>query len=99
MRLALVSVPSADGTATVGEYAAVPTYTAPGVTAPESSPDGRFFEHVGLTRVDDRIMLTVEVIYGDEYLASDQPGGDPATETPANVQFGLVRAAADRLGR
>lgn len=42
-------------------------------------------------------MITVEVIFGTEYHDSDLPGGDPDTGLPANIQFGLIDAAAERL--
>ncbi|SDS20837.1 hypothetical protein SAMN04488543_1281 [Friedmanniella luteola] len=78
---------------TSGEFAVVPVYTQQGG---ESSQEG-FFESLGVTRVDDRLMLTVEVVVGMDDNVSLQPGGDPAGGQPEHPQFGLVRAAAERL--
>ena len=70
-----------------------PIYTQQGG---ESDEEG-FFESLGVTRVDDRLMLTVEVVRGMDDNVSLQPGGDPDNGMPEHPQFGLVRAAAERL--
>lgn len=78
---------------TSGEFAVVPVHTQQGG---ESDQEG-FFESLGVTRVGDRLMLTVEVVRGMDDNVSLQAGGDPGTEQPEHPQFGLVRAAAERL--
>jgi hypothetical protein len=92
-----VKVPS--GSSIIGEYAALPTYLPPGFTPPKDYIEHLYFEHVGLTQVEDRLMITVEVVFSNEYHDSDLPKGDPETGLPPNVQFGLVKAAAERLAR
>ena len=76
-----------------GEFAVIPTYRQQGG---ESDQDG-YFESLGVTRVEDRLMLTVEVVRGMDDNVSLRPGGDPVSGMPEHPQFGLVRAAAERL--
>ena len=75
-----------------GAWADVPIYRA---RADRS--DSGFFETVGLTLVEDRLMVTVDLVYGKDKNTSDQQGGDPGTGAPADRQFDLVKAAAQRL--
>lgn len=80
------------GSRVVGSFAEVPIYR----DRSDSSENG-YFETVGLTRVDDRLMITVDLMYGNEKHYSLDQGGDPTTEMPADPQFALVVAAAKRL--
>jgi hypothetical protein len=86
-----VEVETPSGTS--GEFAALPVYRQEGG---ESSGEG-IFESLGVTRVADRVMLTVDVVVGMDDNVSLEPGGDPANGMPEHPQFGLVRAAAERL--
>ena len=42
-------------------------------------------------------MVTVDLVYGMDKISSDQQDGDPDTGIPADRQFELVEAAAERL--
>lgn len=66
---------------------------------PGDTSDNGFFESVGLTVVDDRLMVTVALVYGQDNNVSTNQAGDPTTELPPHPQFGLVIAAARRLAR
>ena len=93
-----IDVPAAaSGGRVVGEFAVLPIYEQPGVKAGPDGFAGAYFERVGLTRVENRLMVTVSVDWGIEYHYSDQPGGDQDTGFPADPQFALVQAAAKRL--
>ena len=59
--------------------------------------DAGYFESIGLTRVGDRLMITVSVVYGQDYNVSLDPAGDPETGLPPHPQFALIKAAAVRL--
>lgn len=82
------------GDGSMGGFAQVPLYR----DQTDTSGDG-YFETVGLTLVEDRLMVTVEIVYGNEKHTSYQQGGDPDTGIPEDVQFQLVEAAAKRLTR
>jgi hypothetical protein len=86
-----VAVDTPSGTS--GGFAVLPTYRQQGG---ESSDEG-VFETLGTTRVADRLMLSVEVVVGMDDNVSLQAGGDPENGLPEHPQFGLVRAAAERL--
>jgi len=75
-----------------GAWAEVPLYRAKA-----DRSDSGFFETVGLTLVQDRLMVTVDLVYGMDKITSDQQGGDPDNGVPADRQFDLVKAAAQRL--
>ena len=60
--------------------------------------DAGCFESIGLARVGDRLMITVSVVYGQDYNVSLDPDGDAETGLPAHPQFALLKAAAKRLG-
>lgn len=75
-----------------GSWTQVPLYRA----AQDDSDNG-VFETVGVTRVEDRLMITVDLVYGMDKITSDQPGGDPDSGVPADRQFALIEAAASRL--
>ena len=57
-----------------------------------------YFESVGLVLAGDRLAVTVSLQYGQDYNVAYRPDGDPATGLPPHPQFGLLVAAADRLG-
>jgi hypothetical protein len=57
------------------------------------------FESLGVTRVDDRLMLTVRVVVGMDDNVSLEAEPDPSDGMLAHPQFGLVTAAAERLAR
>jgi hypothetical protein len=73
-------------------FALVPIYREPGDTS-----DFGYFESVGLTRVQDRLMITVDLIYGQDANYSTDPGGDPASGLPPHPQFALIKSATERL--
>lgn len=75
-----------------GAWAETPIYRAK-----TDRSDSGFFETVGLTLVEDRLMVTVDLIYGMDKISSDQQGGDKDNGVPADRQFDLVEAAAKRL--
>ena len=75
-----------------GAWAEVPLYRAR-----TDRSDNGFFETVGLTRVADRLMVTIDLVYGMDKITSDQQDGDPDNGIPADPQFELVEAAAKRL--
>jgi hypothetical protein len=77
-----------------GAWAEVPLYRAK-----TDRSDNGFFETVGLTLSGDRLMVTVDLLYGMDKISSDQQGGDPDSGVPADRQFDLVKAAAKRLAR
>ena len=79
--------------ATSGRFAVLPIYQEAGST----SEDG-VFESLGVTRVDDRLMLTARVVVGMDDNVSLDADPDPADGMPPHPQFGLVSAAAERLG-
>jgi hypothetical protein len=60
-----------------------------------SSSKNTYFESVGLTVLEDRMMITVHVFYTDESLYSVNTDEDEAGF--AHPQLGLVEAAAKRL--
>jgi hypothetical protein len=93
-------IPVKSGSEVVGEYAVLPHYLPPGFEDQAgSSSDGGFVnEYVGLTRVGDRVAILVTLYVANIQFQADQPDGDPQTGLPANDQFGLVAAAAGRLG-
>lgn len=64
--------------------------------ASDQSESG-YFESIGLARVDDRLAVTVWLVYGQDYNVSLDPQGDPDTGLPAHPQFTLVEAAAEHL--
>lgn len=68
-------------------------YAGPG----HAGDDAAFFEGVGVTQVDDRLMVTVNLAYGQDYDVAYQQEGDPETQLPPHVQFGLCVAATARL--
>jgi hypothetical protein len=78
---------------TSGRFAVLPIYRE----ASDASEEG-VFESLGVTRVDDRLMLTARVVVGMDDNVSLDPEPDPADGMPAHPQFGLVTAAAQRLG-
>jgi hypothetical protein len=80
--------------ATSGRFAVLPIYQE----ADSTSEDG-VFESLGVTRVEDRLMLTARVVVGMDDNVSLDAEPDPADGMPAHPQFGLVTAAAERLGR
>jgi hypothetical protein len=41
--------------------------------------DAGYFESIGLTRVGDRLMITVSMVYGQDHNVSLDPRGDPET--------------------
>ena len=81
----LTEVPVADADAAVAEV----VYRLPG----ESEFDEAYWESVGITSVEDRLMITVYVHYGTESYASLEPG-ENEYEHP---QVALAKAAAKRL--
>ena len=95
-----IDVPAtASGGRVVGKFAVLPTYELPGLEAGPDGFTGAYFERVGLTRLGNRLMITVSLAWGIEHHYSDQPGGDQDTGFPADPQFALVQAAAKRLAR
>ena len=66
------------------------TYRSPGTRGPEA-----FFESIGLTPVEDRLMITVHLLYTDESPYSITASEDEAGF--AHPQLELTRAAAERL--
>ncbi len=68
-------------------------YKEPG----HADADEGYFESVGITRVRDRLMITVSVVYGQDYNVSLKPQGDPETGLGPHPQFALIKAAAKRL--
>jgi hypothetical protein len=87
-----IGVDTSDGTA--GGFAQVPVYR----DQDDRSENG-YFETVGLTVLDDRLMVTVNLLYGNEKHTSYQQGGDPDSGLPEDIQFPLIKAAAKRLAR
>ncbi len=87
-----ISVNTSDGTA--GGFAQVPLYRGQSDTS-----ENGYFETVGLTVVEDRLMVTIEVLYGNEKHTSYQQGGDSESGLPEDLQFPLIKAAAKRLAR
>jgi hypothetical protein len=77
---------------TSGRFAVLPIYREQG----DSSEEG-VFESLGVTRVDDRLMLTARVVVGMDDNVSLDAEPDPADGMQAHPQFGLVTAAAERL--
>ena len=75
-----------------GRFAVLPIYRE----ADEAGEDG-VFESLGVTRVDDRLMLTVRVVVGMDDNVSLEAEPDPADGMQAHPQFALVAAAAERL--
>jgi hypothetical protein len=65
--------------------------------AASDGSEAGYFESIGLTRVDDRLAVTVWLVYGQDYNVSLDPKGDPDTGLPAHPQFGLLKAAAQHL--
>lgn len=58
--------------------------------------EARIFESTGITRVGDRVMLTVTVTSGrDEYVTLDRE--EASATRPLHPQFALIRAAVERL--
>ena len=78
---------------TSGRFAILPIYREAG----ERSDEG-VFESLGITRVGDRLMLTARVVVGMDDNVSLDAEPDPADGMQAHPQFGLVTAAAERLG-
>ncbi len=85
-----LDVDTAAGTS--GRFAVLPIYRE----ADQSGEDG-VFESLGVTRVDDRLMLTVRAVVGMDDNVSLEADPDPADGMPAHPQFALVVAAAERL--
>jgi len=57
-----------------------------------------YFESIGLALVDDRLAVTVSLVYGQDYdSVAYRQDGDPVTGLPPHPQFGLLVAAAHRL--
>lgn len=79
---------------TVGAFAQVPLYRDQ-----DDTTENGYFETVGLTVVGDRLMVTVDLLYGNEKHTSYQQGGDPDSGLPEDIQFPLIKAAAKRLAR
>ncbi|MFP5282746.1 MAG: hypothetical protein ACLGIF_04775 [Actinomycetes bacterium] len=77
----------------VGQFAEI-TYRAE-----SDRSEAGWFESTGVTRVHDRLMITVSLVYGQDYNVSLDPDGDRQTGLPAHPQFALMTAAADRLAR
>ncbi len=77
---------------TSGRFAVLPIYRE----ADQSGEDG-VFESLGVTRVDDRLMLTVRANVGMDDNVSLEAEPDPADGMQPHPQFGLVAAAAERL--
>jgi hypothetical protein len=75
-----------------GAWAEAPLYRAK-----SDKSDSGYFETVGLTSVEDRLMVIVDLLYGMDKITSDQQGGDPDNGVPADRQFALIEAAAKRL--
>lgn len=86
-----VEVDTAAGTS--GRFAVLPIYRE----RDQSTEEG-VFESLGVTRVEDRLMLTARVVVGMDDNVSLDPEPDPDDGMPAHPQFGLVAAAAERLG-
>ncbi len=82
------------GNRVVGSFTEVPTYRDRADTT-----ENGYFESVGLTRVEDRLMITIDLLYGNEKHYSLEQGGDSDSGLPEDPQFGLVQAAAQRLSR
>lgn len=57
-----------------------------------------YFESIGLVWLGDRLAVTVEIVYGQDYNVSYQPSGDPENGVAPHPQFELLEAAARRLG-
>lgn len=62
--------------------------------------DAGFFESIGLTLVEDRLMITVSLVYGQDHIVimaptpdANEPSLDP------HPQFALIRLAAEHLAR
>lgn len=86
-------VPVHGGNRELGRFADL-TYTEPGVTS-----ENGVFESLGLTRVADRLMITVTVTSGMDHNRAYDPSGDPANGLSAHEQYALITAAAGRLAR
>jgi hypothetical protein len=67
--------------------------------APDDTTGKFFFESIGLTRVDDRLMVTVMVVYAEDLARAYDPKGDVAAGEPPHEQFALITTAAQRLQR
>ncbi len=66
--------------------------------AAADTSEAGYFESVGVTLVGDRMAVTVSLVYGQDYNGvSYTEKKDPVTELPPHPQFGLVKAAAQRL--
>ena len=69
------------------------TYRAPG-----QSEDNDWWEAIGLTQRDDRLMITISLTVGqDKNVAYEQYPADPDL-VALHEQFALIAAAAERLG-
>lgn len=64
---------------------------------PGDRSDQGWFESVGLTQVEDRVMVTVTVAYGMDLIRSYRPEDVAESGAPLHEQFALIRAAAQRL--
>ena len=76
------------------EFAEV-TYRQPGA----SQEDDAYFESIGLTQVEDRLMVTVSLHHGQDFNVAYDQQGDPDLGLSAHPQFAMCVAAAQRLGR
>lgn len=85
-------IPVSRGDRKVGEFAEL-VYRA-GSDTTESG----IFESLGLTRVRDRLAITILVTQGMDYNRAYDPNGDAENGLPAHEQYGLIQAAAERLG-
>ena len=65
--------------------------------ADSTDANAGYFESVGLVLLDDRLAVTVEVVFGQDYNVSYLPSGDAETGLPPHPQFVLVEAAARRM--
>lgn len=63
---------------------------------PGSSSEAAYWETTGLTTVQDRLMITVDLSYGQDHNTTLDPADQDQTPDP---QLALVAAAAERLGR